>query len=140
MNGLKMEKYYVMGSSLLVAVCEITPLAAGQFGPYGGVCWFSNPDPVLQMRWLVGAQSFWILFMALSELVCFVILASYMIHHIVRGTQFQMIEMFLTTVNADIRQAHVVGHLRQNDRLRITARRVHRRTGPPIPGYNSPDQ
>ncbi|KAJ6535618.1 hypothetical protein B0H19DRAFT_1271359 [Mycena capillaripes] len=80
-NGLKMEKYYVMGSSLLVAVCEITPLAAGQFGPYGGVCWFSNPDPVLQMRWLVGSQSFWILFMAFSELVCFVILASYMIHH-----------------------------------------------------------
>ncbi|KAJ7344056.1 hypothetical protein DFH08DRAFT_1081354 [Mycena albidolilacea] len=80
-NGLKMEKYYVMGSSLLVAVCTIAPLATGQLGPYDGICWFNNPDPVLQLRWLVGAQSFWILLMALSELVCFVILASYMIHH-----------------------------------------------------------
>ncbi|KAJ7850864.1 hypothetical protein B0H13DRAFT_2360478 [Mycena leptocephala] len=80
-NGLIMEKYYVIGSSLLVGVCTIIPLVAGQFGPYNGVCWFSNPDPVLQIRWLVGAQSFWILLMALSELVCFVILASYMIHH-----------------------------------------------------------
>jgi hypothetical protein len=76
--------------------------AAGQLGPYDGICWFNNPDPVLQIRWLVGAQSFWILRMALSELVCFVILASYMIHHRVCGTQFQIIEVFLTTVDADI--------------------------------------
>ncbi|KAJ7871057.1 hypothetical protein B0H13DRAFT_1895949 [Mycena leptocephala] len=68
-NGLIMEKYYVIGSSLLVGVCTIIPLVAGQFGPYNGVCWFSNPDPVLQIRWLVGAQSFWILLMALSELI-----------------------------------------------------------------------
>ncbi|KAF7341210.1 hypothetical protein MVEN_01856400 [Mycena venus] len=80
-NGLMMEKYYVMGSFLLAAVCTITPLAAGgQFGPYNGVCWYSNPDPATQMRWLVGTQSFWILLMALLELVCFVILALYMIH------------------------------------------------------------
>ncbi|KAJ7913464.1 hypothetical protein B0H13DRAFT_1873889 [Mycena leptocephala] len=37
-NGLKMEKYYVIGSSLLVAVCTLSPLAAGQLGPYNGVC------------------------------------------------------------------------------------------------------
>ncbi|KAJ6527698.1 hypothetical protein B0H19DRAFT_1195534 [Mycena capillaripes] len=77
-NGLMMEKYYVIGSSLLVTVCNLSPLAAGQFGPYNGVCSFSNPDPVLRIRWLVGAQSFWILLMASSELVCFVILLSYM--------------------------------------------------------------
>ncbi|KAF8183597.1 hypothetical protein K438DRAFT_1448818, partial [Mycena galopus ATCC 62051] len=83
-NGLMMEKYYVIGSSLLVTVCSLAPLAAGQFGPYHGVCSFSNPDPVLRIRWLVGAQSFWILLMASSELVCFVILVSYMLRCQVR--------------------------------------------------------
>ncbi|KAJ7300922.1 hypothetical protein DFH08DRAFT_996631 [Mycena albidolilacea] len=67
-NGLKMEKYHVLGSFLLVAVCSISPLAAGQFGPYNGVCWYSNPNPVTHMLWLVGTQSFWILLMASSEL------------------------------------------------------------------------
>ncbi|KAJ7716247.1 hypothetical protein B0H14DRAFT_3632310 [Mycena olivaceomarginata] len=80
-NGLKMEKYYVLGSSLLVAVCSISPLAAGQFGPYNGVCWYSNPNPATHMLWLVGTQSFWILLMASSELVCFVVLMSYMLRH-----------------------------------------------------------
>jgi hypothetical protein len=41
------------------------------------------------MRWLVGTQSFWILLMASSELVCFVILASYMIHHRVCAPSFK---------------------------------------------------
>ncbi|KAJ6483422.1 hypothetical protein C8R45DRAFT_1001289 [Mycena sanguinolenta] len=79
-NGLMMQKYYVMGSSLLVAVCNITPLAVkGQFGLYDDLCWFSNPDPALRYRWLVGTQSFWLFLMASSELVCFVILMAYML-------------------------------------------------------------
>ncbi|KAJ7858361.1 hypothetical protein B0H14DRAFT_3635170 [Mycena olivaceomarginata] len=79
-NGLMMEKYYVIGSSLLVGVCNITPLAVGgQFGLYDDLCWFSNPDPVLRFRWMVGMQSFWLFLMASSELVCFVLLMSYML-------------------------------------------------------------
>ncbi|KAJ7743288.1 hypothetical protein B0H14DRAFT_465405 [Mycena olivaceomarginata] len=78
-NGLKMEKYYVIGSSLLVAVCNIVPLAAGQLGPYNGTCWYNNPDPATYMRWVVGTLSFWIFLMASSELVCFFILVSYML-------------------------------------------------------------
>ncbi|KAJ6468773.1 hypothetical protein C8R45DRAFT_1017551 [Mycena sanguinolenta] len=79
-NRLMMEKYYLVGSSLLVAVCNITPLAVkGQFGFYDDLCWFSNPDPALRYRWLVGTQSFWLFLMASSELVCFVILILYML-------------------------------------------------------------
>ncbi|KAJ7702144.1 hypothetical protein B0H16DRAFT_1902493 [Mycena metata] len=75
-NGLIMEKYYVIGSFLLVGVCTISPLAAGQFkGLYNGLC------DDLKFRWLVPTQSFWILLMAASELVCFVILMSYMLRH-----------------------------------------------------------
>ncbi|KAJ6526317.1 hypothetical protein B0H19DRAFT_546368 [Mycena capillaripes] len=78
-NGLMMEKYYVIGSSLLVAVCNFCTLAAGQLGYYDDLCWFNNPDPVLRFRWLFGTQTFWIFLMASSELVCFIILMSYML-------------------------------------------------------------
>ncbi|KAF8175049.1 hypothetical protein K438DRAFT_1979927 [Mycena galopus ATCC 62051] len=79
-NGLMMEKYYVIGSSLLVGITTIIPLVAGQFkGVYDDFCWFSNPNPVLRFRWLVGTQEFWILFMASLELVCFGILMLYML-------------------------------------------------------------
>ncbi|KAF7378250.1 hypothetical protein MSAN_00250200 [Mycena sanguinolenta] len=79
-NGLMMEKYYVLGSSLLVGVCNITPLAVGgQLGFYDNLCWFSNPNPVERFRWMVGTQSFWLFLMASLELVCFVILMSYML-------------------------------------------------------------
>jgi hypothetical protein len=79
-----MEKYYVIGSSLLVAVCNIVPLAAGQLGPYNGTCWYNNPDPATYMRWVVGTLSFWIFLMASSELVCFFVLVSYMLRRQVR--------------------------------------------------------
>jgi hypothetical protein len=74
-----MEKYYLIGSSLLVGVCTIGPLAAGQFkGLHDDLC------DDLRVWWLVGTQSFWIFLMASSELVCFVILMSYMLRHRVR--------------------------------------------------------
>jgi hypothetical protein len=79
-----MEKYYVIGSSLLVAVCNFPPLAGGQLGFYDNLCWFSNPDPVVRFRWIFGTQTFWMVLMASSELVCFVILMSYMLRRRVR--------------------------------------------------------
>ncbi|KAJ6493359.1 hypothetical protein C8R45DRAFT_989564 [Mycena sanguinolenta] len=82
-NGFMMQKYYVIGSSLLVGVCNITPLAVGgQLGFYDNLCWFNNPDPVLRFRWLLGTQSFWVFLMASSELVCFVFLMSYMLRRL----------------------------------------------------------
>ncbi|KAJ7811277.1 hypothetical protein B0H14DRAFT_3880144 [Mycena olivaceomarginata] len=77
-NGLMMEKYHVIGSSLLVAMCNFPPLAGGQLGFYDNLCWFSNQDPVVRFRWIFGTQTFWMVLMASSELVCFVILMSYM--------------------------------------------------------------
>ncbi|KAF7350633.1 hypothetical protein MSAN_01623500 [Mycena sanguinolenta] len=58
-NGLMMEKYYVIGSS--------------------PSCGRLNPNPDLRYRWMVGTQSFWLFLMASLELVCFVILMSYML-------------------------------------------------------------
>ncbi|KAF8192369.1 hypothetical protein K438DRAFT_1590312, partial [Mycena galopus ATCC 62051] len=85
-NGRMMEKYYLIGSSFLVAVCNITPLAAGQFGYFdvNDTCWFANPDPAVQLRWLISCESFWFLFIATGELVSFLILVGFMLQHQVR--------------------------------------------------------
>ncbi|KAJ7167431.1 hypothetical protein C8R43DRAFT_985284 [Mycena crocata] len=79
-DGRKMEKYYVMGTCLLCLVCNITPLAAGQLGflAAANICWFSNPNPTMVLRWAVGASSFWLFLMASGEIVSFVVLASFM--------------------------------------------------------------
>ncbi|KAJ7493007.1 hypothetical protein B0H11DRAFT_2006866 [Mycena galericulata] len=80
-DGRKMEKYYLIGSLLLVAACNIPALAAGQFGydPIYGFCWFTNPDPAELLRWVVGVQSSWFLAMSSLEVVLFLNLVLFMI-------------------------------------------------------------
>ncbi|KAJ7042747.1 hypothetical protein C8F04DRAFT_1390201 [Mycena alexandri] len=77
-NGNSMEKFYYIGSVAVVAILNITPYAAGQFGYYFGTCWFSSPDPDVQFRWLLGSQSVWILLMSTGEVVCFLMILRYM--------------------------------------------------------------
>ncbi|KAJ7731636.1 hypothetical protein B0H16DRAFT_1583290 [Mycena metata] len=78
-NGNMMEKYYYIGSVMFVAICNITPYAAGQYGYYNGDCWFNNPDPEVQFRWLVGSQSVWSLLMSTGEVVSFFVILAYML-------------------------------------------------------------
>ncbi|KAJ7114544.1 hypothetical protein C8R43DRAFT_1242510, partial [Mycena crocata] len=77
------EKYYIIGSSLLCALCNITPLAAGQLGynASGDICWYNNADHGAQFRWAVGTSNFWILLMEIKEVICFVVLATFVIQH-----------------------------------------------------------
>ncbi|KAJ7740424.1 hypothetical protein DFH07DRAFT_839028 [Mycena maculata] len=69
-NGQIMEKYYLIGSFLFTGATNIPAVAAGQLGydSMVGVCWFNNPDPATKLRWMLGSQSFWLLFMSTSEL------------------------------------------------------------------------
>jgi hypothetical protein len=78
-NGNMMEKYYYIGSVVFVAICNITPYAAGQYGYYNGVCWFNNPDPEVQFRWLVGSQFVWALLMSTGEVVSFSMILGFML-------------------------------------------------------------
>ncbi|KAJ7273849.1 hypothetical protein C8J57DRAFT_1594476 [Mycena rebaudengoi] len=78
-NGNMMEKYYYIGSVVFVAISNITPYAAGQYGYYNGACWFNNPDPEAQFRWLVGSQSVWALLMSTGEVVSFFVILGYML-------------------------------------------------------------
>ncbi|KAJ7087654.1 hypothetical protein B0H15DRAFT_299912 [Mycena belliarum] len=85
-DGRVMEKQYLIGSLFVCMVCSIAPLAAGQYGfwPAGNVCWFADPNPAVQFRWLLGAQSFWLLLLAVAEVISFAVLLSSMLIHQVR--------------------------------------------------------
>ncbi|KAJ6585732.1 hypothetical protein B0H19DRAFT_1368941 [Mycena capillaripes] len=77
-NGNSMEKFYYIGSVTIVAILNIPPYAAGQFGYYNGVCGFSNPHPDVQFRWLFWSQAVWILLMSTGEVVSFFWIIRYM--------------------------------------------------------------
>ncbi|KAJ6568115.1 hypothetical protein B0H10DRAFT_2444739 [Mycena sp. CBHHK59/15] len=78
-NGNSMERFYYIGSVTVVAILNITPYAAGQFGYYNGTCWFSDPRPDVQFRWLLGSQSVWIMLMSTGEVVSFFVILGHML-------------------------------------------------------------
>ncbi|KAJ6506936.1 hypothetical protein C8R45DRAFT_971039 [Mycena sanguinolenta] len=82
-NGNKMEKYYIIGSVILCLACNIPPLAYGKLGWYAvnGTCWFRDPTPSGQLRWLVGAQSVWMVLMSIVEIISFLLLIIFIMRH-----------------------------------------------------------
>ncbi|KAJ7246052.1 hypothetical protein C8J57DRAFT_1678815 [Mycena rebaudengoi] len=78
LNGNSVEKFYYIGSVLVVAILNITPYAAGQFGYYYGTCWFSDLRPDVQFRWLLWSQAVWVLLMSSGEVVFFLMILGYM--------------------------------------------------------------
>ncbi|KAJ7930435.1 hypothetical protein B0H13DRAFT_1962130 [Mycena leptocephala] len=82
LNGQKMEKYYILGTALVCLVCTVTPLAAGKLGrAVDGSCWYKSTDRTEISRWLIGTQTFWIIFASVGELSAFVIILGYLIVH-----------------------------------------------------------
>ncbi|KAF8173137.1 hypothetical protein K438DRAFT_1486114, partial [Mycena galopus ATCC 62051] len=79
-NGSRMEKYYIIGSVIFCSACNITPLAYGKLGWYAetGTCWFRDPSPSRDLRWLLGTQSVWMILMSAMEVVSFLILVIFM--------------------------------------------------------------
>lgn len=78
LNGNSLEKFYYSASVAVVAILNITPYAAGQFGYYNGTCWFSDPHPDVQFRWLLWSQAVWMLLMSTGEIVSFFMILGYM--------------------------------------------------------------
>ncbi|KAF8991546.1 hypothetical protein BDQ17DRAFT_1370673 [Cyathus striatus] len=71
-NGKKMEKYYIAATTILSIVLNVPTYAVHQFG-YNedtGTCWYSNTDPRLRLKWIIGTQSFWIILAATVETIC----------------------------------------------------------------------
>ncbi|KAJ7646789.1 hypothetical protein FB45DRAFT_1019084 [Roridomyces roridus] len=81
MNGIFMEKYYILFSLLLTFSCTLATLGSGHFGfsTLNNTCWFTASSPNEQIRWLIGAQWAWILCMAFTEVVLFLVLVWYIL-------------------------------------------------------------
>ncbi|KAJ6533253.1 hypothetical protein B0H19DRAFT_1187315 [Mycena capillaripes] len=80
-NGQKMEKYYVLGTTLVSLVCNIVPYASGKLGwnAINGTCWYRSTDLAEMMRWLISTQTFWIMLSAVGEVGAFLTILGYLI-------------------------------------------------------------
>ncbi|KAJ7088801.1 hypothetical protein B0H15DRAFT_930869 [Mycena belliarum] len=78
-NGKRLEKYYLLGTLTVCAICTIVPYAAGQFGwnEINQACWFSTSDQRALVRWVIGTQGFWVLSMATGEAIAFLLIVRY---------------------------------------------------------------
>ncbi|KAG6918004.1 hypothetical protein DXG01_017014 [Tephrocybe rancida] len=71
-DGNKLEKYYLIGTTILSLALNVPTVALGQFGwnELSATCWYSNADDKVRLRWIIGTQSFWISLSAITEAVC----------------------------------------------------------------------
>ncbi|KAJ7138154.1 hypothetical protein C8R44DRAFT_766945 [Mycena epipterygia] len=86
-NGNMMEKYYIIGSSLLSLTCSITPYAAGQLGwtDSAGNCWVrKSTSTSVTLHWYIGTQALWILLMSTGELTAFITISCFMLRQQLR--------------------------------------------------------
>lgn len=86
-----MEKYYLIGTTILGLALNVPTFALHQFGYVvlcifhecpltciylvrwdleSATCWYKNPDNNMRLRWIIGTQSFWIALAAAIETVC----------------------------------------------------------------------
>ncbi|KAJ6563603.1 hypothetical protein DFH09DRAFT_1476226 [Mycena vulgaris] len=82
-NGNKMEKYYIAGSALLCAVCNVPTWIVGELGWYAasGTCWLLDPTPTIQLHWLVATQSVWMVLASSTEVLSFLTILIFMVRH-----------------------------------------------------------
>ena len=75
-----MEKYYLIGSTLLCLLLNVPALALDQFGwnESSSVCWYKNPDPSIRLHWMLATESCPLSLAAIIETVCSGIILVYM--------------------------------------------------------------
>ncbi|KIK62740.1 hypothetical protein GYMLUDRAFT_489906 [Collybiopsis luxurians FD-317 M1] len=97
-NGRKMEKYYVIGTILLVLAITVPAYGLDQFGwnEDSFTCWFKNPNPHIRLQWVIGTQSVWIALAATIETVCSSVVLIWMY-------RFQMTTRYLQKASQPIR-------------------------------------
>ncbi|KAJ6530974.1 hypothetical protein DFH09DRAFT_1409648 [Mycena vulgaris] len=80
-NGQRMEKYYILGTSVVCSACAMSAYASGSLGWNATiqVCWYRSDDPAAMLRWIIGTQTFWILLVSVGEVIAFLTIMGYMI-------------------------------------------------------------
>ncbi|KAJ6530978.1 hypothetical protein DFH09DRAFT_1409657 [Mycena vulgaris] len=80
-NGKRMEKYYIIGTSVVCIATAVSAYASGSLGwdAFSQACWYRTDDPAAMFRWVIGTQTFWILLVAVGEVIAFLTIIGYMI-------------------------------------------------------------
>ncbi|KAJ7837130.1 hypothetical protein B0H13DRAFT_2105918 [Mycena leptocephala] len=81
LNGQRMEKYYIMGTTLISSVCNIIPYASGQLGldTATKLCWYRNTGLASRLRWFIGTRTVWVLLASFGEVVAFLIIVGHLV-------------------------------------------------------------
>ncbi|KAJ7623994.1 hypothetical protein B0H17DRAFT_1340460 [Mycena rosella] len=102
-NGQKMEKYYVLGTTLISLICNVVPYASGKFGwdATNSRCWYHSTNRADTMRWLIGTQTFWIMFSAVGEVGAFLTILGYFVAYELDMPRFYPDTHFNTTYSSE---------------------------------------
>ncbi|KAG6872601.1 hypothetical protein C0995_008583 [Termitomyces sp. Mi166 len=71
-DGNKLEKYYLIVTTVISLALNVPTMALGQFGwnDLSATCWYSNANQELRLRWIIATQSFWISLAVATEAIC----------------------------------------------------------------------
>ncbi|KAF8139343.1 hypothetical protein K438DRAFT_1785761 [Mycena galopus ATCC 62051] len=85
-NGQRLEKYYLIGSTLLAFALVIPPYAAHQYGwdPLEKDCWYTNDDRSQRIAWQIATQTAWTFLTVIGELVCSINVLIFLFRHDLR--------------------------------------------------------
>ncbi|KAF9254663.1 hypothetical protein L218DRAFT_885801, partial [Marasmius fiardii PR-910] len=97
MDGKRLEKFYLIGSAVLTLIVVIPPYAAHQYGwdHLESVCWYTNENRPQRIAWQIGTQVGWTFLTVVGELVCSVVVLTFLLRHNVMFAQ-----TFLSTTHA----------------------------------------
>ncbi|KAF7357081.1 hypothetical protein MSAN_01302200 [Mycena sanguinolenta] len=80
-NGRRMEKYYIIGITLIGCVSPFVPYVTGHLGwdDVNKICWYRSRDPSAMLHWLIVTQTVWILLASIGEVVSFISIVGYLV-------------------------------------------------------------
>ncbi|KAJ6530981.1 hypothetical protein DFH09DRAFT_1370643 [Mycena vulgaris] len=80
-NGQRMEKYYIFGTSVVCSACVMSAYASGSLGwnTFSQACWYRNDNSAAMLRWVIGTQTFPLLLVSVGEVVAFLTIIGYMV-------------------------------------------------------------
>ncbi|KAJ6530984.1 hypothetical protein DFH09DRAFT_933990 [Mycena vulgaris] len=110
-NGQRMEKYYILGTSVVCTACTMSAYASGSLGwnTFSQACWYRGDDPAAMLRWVIGTQTFWLLLVSAGEVIAFLTIIGYMIAYQVRPFAhaiFVFSDTFHSSLRAALRHKH----------------------------------
>ncbi|KAF7303037.1 hypothetical protein MKEN_01267000 [Mycena kentingensis (nom. inval.)] len=82
-SGRAMEKYYIIGATVVSLCVTLPPFATHQYGwdPIYGACWFTAADSKTRLEWQLGTHMIWTLLAAIGEMISFFVVYTHLHRH-----------------------------------------------------------